>query len=159
MRGAARMAALFGPRALPALVPPWNRIAPGLVPKLPELGLTGLSTYGARTVSTPVPGLVQANTHVDILRWEAPRGFLGEAEALDLFRSHLAARRRADAESRAADPTEPTGLLTHHLAHDEPAWGFLERLLPLLVRHPAVRALPASEVFRNGQAGAEGRPS
>lgn len=150
MRGAARMAAIFGPGALPTLVPPWNRIAPELVPMLAELGLTGLSTYGARPVSASAPGLTQANTHVDIMRWDAPRGFLGESEALSLFQSHLEARRRAGTGPADADPTEPTGLLTHHLAHDEPAWEFLGRLLQVLARHPAVRAIPACEVFNTG---------
>jgi hypothetical protein len=147
MRGAARMWALFGPESLPVLVPPWNRIAPGLVPLLPELGLTGLSTYGARSGPNPAPGLTQANTHVDIMRWNEPRGFLGEAETLELFRAHLAARRRASTVGAGLDPTEPTGLLTHHLAHDEPAWDFLQQLLPVLARHPAARAMAVSEVF------------
>ncbi|MDH3593485.1 MAG: polysaccharide deacetylase family protein [Rhodospirillales bacterium] len=147
MRGAARMAAILGPGALPVLVPPWNRIAPELVPMLPELGLTGLSTYGARAASAPVPGLTQVNTHVDIMRWDAPRGFLGESEALGLFRGHLEARRRAGTGRADADPSEPTGLLTHHLAHDEPAWEFLERLLPVLTRHPAASAIPVFDVF------------
>ena len=151
MRGSAQMAAIFGPGALPALVPPWNRIAPELIPMLPELGLTGLSTYGARLASAPAPGLIQANAHVDIMRWDAPRGFLGESEALGLFRGHLEARRRAGTGRADVDPTEPTGLLTHHLAHDEPAWEFLQRLLPLLARHPAARAITASEVFNTAQ--------
>ena len=38
--GTGRMALerLFGARPLPVLVPPWNRIAPALVPTLPEIG-------------------------------------------------------------------------------------------------------------------------
>ncbi len=38
--GTGRMALerLFGNRVLPVLVPPWNRIAPALVPTLPEVG-------------------------------------------------------------------------------------------------------------------------
>ncbi|HTB41724.1 MAG TPA: polysaccharide deacetylase, partial [Reyranella sp.] len=33
---------LFGDRALSVMVPPWNRIAPALVPTLPEIGFSGL---------------------------------------------------------------------------------------------------------------------
>src|SRR5579872_2203932 len=44
-----RLRSLFGPRALGVLVPPWNRIAPDLVARLPELGLHGLSISGARS--------------------------------------------------------------------------------------------------------------
>ena len=39
---------LFGGRALSVMVPPWNRIAPALVPTLPEIGFRGLSTFGLR---------------------------------------------------------------------------------------------------------------
>lgn len=145
-RGAALMAGLFASQALPVLVPPWNRIAPELLPLLPDLGLAGLSTYGPRPPAGPAKGLVQANTHVDIMRWDAPRGFLGEAEALGLLCGHLRARRDAAADGEI-DPAEPTGLLTHHLAHDEAAWAFLAKLMPLLGRHAAARAVTATEIF------------
>jgi hypothetical protein len=145
-RGAAVMAGLFASETLPVLVPPWNRIAPELLPLLPDLGLTGLSTYGPRPSAAPAKGLLQANAHVDIMRWDASRGFLGEAEALGLLCGHLRARRNA-AGNGGVDSAEPTGLLTHHLAHDEAAWAFLARLMPLLSRHAAVRAITAAEVF------------
>jgi hypothetical protein len=141
-RGAARMAALFGTRALRVLVPPWNRVADEVVACLPALGFTGLSTYLARAAAVPVPGLTAVNTHADILRWTAPRGFLGESETLALLSAHLGARRRGP-----ADAAEPTGVLSHHLAHDEAAWRFLETLLPRLSEHPAVRWLSALEAF------------
>ena len=54
-RGAALMAGLFSSQALPVLVPPWNRIAPELLPLLPDLGLAGLSTYGPRPLASPSP--------------------------------------------------------------------------------------------------------
>ena len=46
--GRRRMEALFGPRFLPVMVPPWNRIADAVVARLPEAGFRGLSTYRAR---------------------------------------------------------------------------------------------------------------
>jgi len=141
-RGASRMAELFGSRALGVLVPPWNRVADEVVACLPALGFTGLSTYLARATAVPVPGLTAINTHADILRWTAPRGFLGEGAALALLTAHLGARRRGQ-----ADAGEPTGMLTHHLAHDEAAWRFLETLLPRLSEHPAVRWLTARDAF------------
>ena len=49
---------LFGGRALSVMVPPWNRIAPGLVPTLPEIGFSGLSTFGPRRRARPVSGLL-----------------------------------------------------------------------------------------------------
>ena len=146
-RGAALMAATFGERALPVLVPPWNRIAPRVVAALPEIGLSGLSTHEPRAAEHPVPGITQVNTHVDIMRWTAPRGFLGEAEALGLLCGHLRARRGVPTGEQQVDRAEPTGLLTHHLVHDAAAWGFLKQLLVLLARHPAVRMLSARDVF------------
>ncbi len=155
-RGATLLEALMGPcgtvdgqvTRAPVLVPPWNRIDPGLLPALPGLGLTGISTHGPRRAAEAAPGLVACNSHVDILRWSEPRGFVGEAEALARLLGHLRARRQAGAGGApAADPDEPTGLLTHHQAHDEAAWAFLQRLLALLTGHPAVRLLSAWQAF------------
>ncbi len=141
-RGWGRMTALFGETWAPVLVPPWNRIAERLVPELTGLGFRGLSTQGPRTAAEPAPGLVQVNTHLDIMHWPAPRGFLGEAESLEILVAQLRARRLG-----AADAAEPTGLLTHHPAHDEPAWAFLETLLDRLAEHPAARFVEVGEAF------------
>ena len=141
-RGRERLGTLFGARALPVLVPPWNRIAAGLLPALPGLGFRGLSTYTARAAACPAPGLLQVNCHLDPIRWKPARGFLGEDAALDLLCGHLAARR----EGRA-DPQEPSGLLTHHAVQDERLWRFLDRLLAALSAHPAVGLLTAAAVF------------
>ncbi len=140
--GRDRLGALFGARALPVLVPPWNRISVELLPALPGLGYRGLSTYTPRKAAHPVPELLQVNTHLDPIRWKPERRFLGEAAALDLLCGHLAARR----EGRA-DPDEPSGILTHHAVHDEALWRFLDRLLATLATHPAVRPLTAAAVF------------
>lgn len=40
--GLERIAGLFGDRAVPLLVPPWNRIAPALLGHLPSLGYVAL---------------------------------------------------------------------------------------------------------------------
>lgn len=148
--GLHRLSDLFGDRALPVLVPPWNRIAPELVARLPSLGFLGLSTYKARHRPDPAPGLLQVNSHADLLRWKPERGFLGESETLALLLNHLQARRAALSGTDAApgfDSREPTGILTHHLVHDEATWKFLELLLDGLNRHPAAQLLDPSEVF------------
>ncbi len=141
-RGWGRMTALFGETWAPILVPPHNRIAEAVVQGLAELGFQGLSTQGPRAAVLAAPGLVQVNTHLDIMHWPDPRGFLGEAESLGILVAQLRARRLG-----AADAAEPTGLLTHHPAHDEPAWGFLEALLDRLAGHPAARFVEAGEAF------------
>jgi len=136
----------FGARFWPALVPPWNRMAPYLPPFLAELRFRGLSQFGPRTRRQPVRGLMQVNTHVDIVHWKGPSPrFAGAAKLIGEFTLHLTARRAGE-----ADPDEPTGLLTHHAAHDEACWEFLEALFGRL--HAAVQWLAAPAVFADGAA-------
>ena len=125
-----RLESLFGAALKPILVPPWNRIAPYLVRMLPELRYAGLSTFGARPRARPVAGLIQANGHLDIIDWPGTRRFIGAGPALTTLIGHLAERRTG----KVPDPTEPTGLLTHHLAHDDGAWAFVEDLLARTMR-------------------------
>ena len=55
----------------------------------------------------------------------------GEAEALDQIVTHLRDRRAG----RALE--EPTGVMTHHLVHDEDCWTFLRTLVTCVAAHPA----------------------
>ncbi len=123
---------------LPVLVPPWNRIDSDLVLQLPMLGL---STFGPRDKTEPTPGLIQANTHVDIIDWRS-RTFIGEEAALAGITRHLSERRLG-----SVDCTEPTGILSHHLVHDDKAWIFLEKLVEFTIDNSALRWLCAREVF------------
>lgn len=141
-KGRARLAALSRGRLLPVLVPPWNRLPSGLVPHLPRAGYRGLSTYGARTAAQAAPGLTQVNTHVDLIAWHQGRGFVGEEAALQLAVNHLAAQRAG-----LIDRAEPTGWLTHHAGHDEPAWAFLAKLFELTQRMADVRWRRAADLF------------
>jgi hypothetical protein len=124
---------------LPVLAPPWNRLRASLAARLPEAGLRGLSAYGPRPEAPPAPGVVQVNTHVDIVAWQDSRRFVGEAEALALARRQL-----------ALGSGEPTGILTHHAVHEPAAWDFLARLFDATRRqgaswlHPAQAFLPAT---------------
>jgi hypothetical protein len=135
---------LFGPRALPVLVPPWNRIASGLVPALPEIGFYGLSTFGTRTRAEPVRGLRQVNTHLDLIDWRGSRGFVGAGPALDRLVQALGAART---RSR-----EPVGILSHHLAMDEEAWDFLMSLMGRATTMPGLKICPAHEIFTSREA-------
>ena len=130
------------PRRLPVMVPPWNRVAPHLIPLLPEIGLTGLSTFGPRRRASPTPASRQANTHVDPIDWRAGQAFRGLTESVRAAVSHLRDRRNA-----TVDSTEPTGLLTHHLAMDEPTWRFVDAFLSRTSAHPAGQWLAADEIF------------
>jgi len=137
-----RLEKLFAARALPVMVPPWNRIAPHIVPMLPEMGYRGLSTFEPRGRAEAVRGLAQVNAHIDVIDWHGDRDFVGTEAALGAALEHLAARRTG-----MADRDEPTGLLTHHLAHDAPADAFVAAFVGRTRAHAAARWLQADAVF------------
>lgn len=141
VRGQARLDQLFGPAWLHVLVPPYNRIADSVVAGLHGAGYIGLSADKPRRRRST--GVVEVNTHIDIMDWVVTRGFLGDSPCLDQAIAHLAAKRTGQ-----ADPAEPTGLLTHHLAHDEPAWRFIERFLTATQSHRSVRWYDPFELFQ-----------
>ena len=138
----ARLSRLAGGAFVDVLAPPWNRIAPAVVARLAACGIRGLSRYGARRGVQAAPGVIEINTHVDIIDWKGSRGFIGTELALVQAVRHLAARR----EGRA-DPSEPTGWLTHHLCHDEAAWTFLAELFDRCGPKQGVRWKAARELF------------
>ena len=135
-KGSGMLRALVGNRSLPVLVPPWNRIDPALIPILPRGGFRGLSTFGPRCAAEPMPGLRQANCHVDVVDWRGGRGFIGRDRAIATVVAHLNARL-----SGSVDPDEPTGLLTHHAVHEEPTWTFIAEFIERTRTHPSVRWL------------------
>ena len=140
-RARERLSQLAGPAFLPVLAPPWNRFKRALLPALASIGLRGFSGYGPRAARVPARGMIEANTHVDIIDWRATRAFCGEDAALTAVVRHLAARRTGTAES-----TEPTGWLTHHELHDSAAWNFLSQLFER-TRRLGVRWVDAESIF------------
>lgn len=130
----ARMTALFGDRFAPVLAPPWNRIAGPVAAALARAGLLGLSGFAPRRAATGPDGAMHVNTHIDVIAWRAGGGFVGVDAALDQTVQHLRARREG-----SADPAEPTGLMTHHLVHDEAVWNFVARFADAIDAHPAAR--------------------
>lgn len=119
-----KLAALYSARFIPMLVPPWNRIAPALLPELPSLGLKLLSVFGKEQPTSPIP---LVNTHVDIMDWH---GTGGGRPADALFAELAGWIGREDAPPMI-------GILTHHLVHDAAAWAFLKALLAITATHPA----------------------
>lgn len=132
---------LFPQAALPVLVPPWNRIAPGLVPTLPEIGYRGLSTFGPRR-PVRLPQLAEVNTHVDLIDWKRGRGFVGAQPAVAALVAALTRARLVAAE--------PVGLLSHHLVMDAEAWDFLVSMCEKIQTTPGLRLCPASDLFAVG---------
>jgi hypothetical protein len=149
-RGWQRLSVLYGKRALPVLVPPWNRIDDKLAATLPGLGYVGLSAgLEPREAPGEAPGdgLIRNNTHIDIVDWtKEPRCFAGETVALDHAVSHLAARRTGKADSE-----ETTGFLTHHLAMDDESFSFAAEFLKRTAAHPAVQWRAARDIFAAGK--------
>ena len=144
-KGRAGLLSSFGPRFRPVLVPPWNRIDPLVVERLPDAGFTGLSTFGPRARVRPVPGLVQCNTHVDLIAWRRDRAFIGADAAIERLVLHLESRRHGIVEA-----AEPTGILSHHLDLDAPAWQFLADLFARTRDHRAAAWLDVDAVFSTG---------
>lgn len=137
--GLQRLTTLFGPALAPVFVPPWNRIAPALLPRLPGLGYRAVSAFGPRSAAQAAPGLLQVNTHLDPIDWRGTRGLITPGE--------LVARMVRDLERRRAgldDGVEPYGVLTHHLVHDAEIWSFCEDLAAVLSDGP-IRAWNARE--------------
>ncbi len=154
--GRDRLSSLFGDRALPILVPPWNRIGEDLIRELPALGFRGLSMGSIpplgrreklpiigllnRAETLSVPGLRQVHVHVDLIDWRGTRGFIGEGNALSLVLRHLGDRRRHGIKG-------PIGILTHHLVQDAETDDFLRQLFGALRRHRAARLAPIPELL------------
>lgn len=135
--------ARFGARHLPVFVPPWNRIAPDLVPRLPSARIAALSAFKPRPSAEPAHGILQVNCHVDPIAWHDGRRFAGTDAALEALVGHLRQRRTG-----AADSDEPTGILTHHRIHDEGMWSFLEHLFQLTLERDNTHWLTGAQVFR-----------
>lgn len=140
--GRARLKALFGARALPVFVPPWNRIADSLLATVAACGVAALSAMASDPELPPLPvGFAALPVHLDLVAWRKDRRFIGEETALCSLVRHLRARRDH------APPTAPIGLLTHHLVMADATVAFLERLLAVTGSHPAARWARVSELI------------
>jgi hypothetical protein len=115
-----RMKELFAERMAAIFVPPWNRIAPDLIPALRELGYAALSTFGVCTENRGIP---EINTHVDIIDFRGTRGCRQHSV---LAKDIAAALSHSFHHGRYA-----VGILSHHLVHDEAAFEFLADLFSI----------------------------
>ncbi len=129
-------------RVLPVLVPPWNRINATLATHLHAAGYRGLSGFGLELPGCN--GLIQLNTHVDIVAWRRGKSFVGTDEVLGIATTLLEQRRLGKAAHA------PIGWLTHHAVHDGAAWDFLERLFALTMTLSSVEWTGADAIFAAG---------
>jgi hypothetical protein len=138
-----RLRAILPGAVRPVLVPPWNRIAPVLLPRLAAIGFEAVSTFGPRPRRPVLPML---NCHLDIMNWRSRR-FAGAQVILDKFSALLELQLREPAGAE-----EPIGLLTHHRQHDEAAEDFLDALAARLDTCSAARWLCVDEALGTAQA-------
>lgn len=125
--GLAQLRRLHGARAVPVLVPPWNRIDPVLIPQLAAAGFRGLSVFGPEAGTAPP---VRINAHVDLIDWRGHRGGRDAGALVAELVARLDAVQGSDAH---------VGFMTHHLVHDSAAWGFMDGLFTVTVPHPGCR--------------------
>ena len=161
--GDQRLRDLYGSRYVPVLVPPWNRIGETALSLVQTLGYRGISIMDAgpwvdpQGVDPPAgqhgdapqsaPGR-RIDVHLDVIEWQQGARFRGDAEVLDQAVRHLAAKRTG-----TADPTIPTGMMTHHLDHDPACWRFVEQLLRVTRDHPAAEWADPGQLFARPQVG------
>lgn len=126
-----RLHASYGSRLLPMFIPPWNRISGDVLKSLPKLGFRFVSTATPRATKWAAAGLEQVNTHIDPIDWRGTRGLLPIEQIVKNTTDILRDRR----EGRS-DASEPLGLLTHHLVHDEAIWSFCAEFLNVLRSGP-----------------------
>lgn len=142
--GQVALARILGDRRLPIFVPPWNAFNSRHMEILQVRGFSGLSVHGSRPQSFAIDGVRLANTHIDILRWDAP----GQPQALaleDVFgRLALLVRKRRLAPG--ADP-EPIGLLSHHRAMADDAWALMNALFSTIREMPGIAWVAPPRVF------------
>ncbi len=122
---------MFGTRLKPMFVPPWNRINPDINAHLAMIGYTNLSTYSPRKSRQAAIGLTQINTHLDPIAWHDGRGLV----APDILISEIV-KQMQDRRLGRADNTEPFGLLTHHLVHDQDISSFIQQFLTIMQNGP-----------------------
>ena len=139
-RGRELLVEAFGSRFLPALVPPWNRIASDVASLLPGAGFTGLSTFGPRGSVDAATGLRCVNTHLDLAIWRD----CGRPVELGAAVERLA-------ELVIAHGQEPIGILSHHQVMDAAAFATLDRLLALVQDHPRATLAAAGALFGEGR--------
>jgi peptidoglycan/xylan/chitin deacetylase (PgdA/CDA1 family) len=145
-------------------VPPFGRVTDALVNDLPRIGFSGLSVGPGliertmvrlnlrfpwtTSIKLPVATIAtrssvpRLDVQVDVIDW-------GRRTARD--RSTVAAELVANLYLRRKGllPCDhPVGLLTHHLAHDEPIWQLCDEVLGVLTRHDAVEPVSAALLQR-----------
>ncbi|SNB53111.1 hypothetical protein SAMN07250955_101339 [Arboricoccus pini] len=129
-RGRATLSEAFGPRFLPVMVPPWNRIDPCIERQLPASGYLAISATAELGRDPSRDARFHRDIHLDVMSWK-PSPTMRPLEALA---TALARQIAARTDERHAE--EPIGLMTHHQVTGPPGMAILRELLGMLRAHP-----------------------
>lgn len=120
-------------------VPPWHALSVPFKMLLPSLGYLGLSA--GCPLTRPLRTVAEVNAEIDVMNW-TERKLHDYNKISKMLVEQLLLRRRGQTPLDA-----PIGLLTHHLAFDDEAWGFVGELLRFLGSHTAAEIIPADRLF------------
>ncbi|MFN4275020.1 MAG: polysaccharide deacetylase family protein [Ferrovibrio sp.] len=140
------LAAKFAaPARQPVFVPPWNRMAPDMLPGLAELGFQAVSAFKPRQTYWAAPGLAWLNTQLDPIDWHGNDNPAATAACLQAATGLLRAMRGGIVL------LQPVGFLTHHLRHDTVLWSFVAEFIAAIAAHPAGRWLDTTAALAIGR--------
>lgn len=111
----------------PVFVPPWNNIAPDLADRLSSVGYDTISACNPRQSAHLASGIAVINTHLDPIHWREGERLHDLDYLIDTILKNLRERRKG-----RYDNTEPFGLLTHHLSHNEDVWEFIRQFFDVM---------------------------
>jgi hypothetical protein len=117
------MAAAFGDRFMPILVPPWNNISQQLAANLADTGIAGLSCSGRRG-SAVAYKIKVFNSWVSLNNFAMLEAPFDPSIIVDKY-----VRAIRNRMGRTQDRLEPIGLTTHHLVTSEAQFRFLQGLI------------------------------
>ena len=130
-------------------VPPFNRVTPAVIKALPDIGFFGISLMPnylerkmlqlgvpltwSKVIKIPdLSGCPRIDVHLDVINWK-----MKTAQDTKTIVNQLVRQLRGRRLGLLAADT-PIGLLTHHLAHNEPIWRSCDQALEFLRSHQAV---------------------
>jgi hypothetical protein len=125
------MKSVFGERALPIFVPPWNRFHPKHCEVLVKSKFRGLSSFAGNHPRIVPAAIRRFDVHVDIMDWRSTPVVLDQ----DVIVARLSRAFRKLSPSklfRPNAPLKPIGILTHHRVMNDAAWSIMDELFESL---------------------------
>lgn len=122
--GKTKLSHLFSDCFVSVQVPPWNRIDDEIIERIASSNLFDVISRHGMVNNKKMP-INEVNIHIDILNFKGTTCFLGTGKVIAQILKHLQYRRANNYHNEA------TGLMSHHLVHDEATWNFLRQFFTL----------------------------